>query len=204
MHAGKCFTIIFMESSEESVYLDRQEQVRFILESDLCYSLDHNYKRLLDKFLLLSGTTMQVVNITLSKINLSLLQDNEIQGDGKKIHEFKPDLTARRWIYLSTFFMMLFFLLFLIDLYYIKTLVLAYFGLVFMLIGLLIQLVFICRNGNMTKKRKTKSFVHDLQKLEQVKKHMLKILPERNLRLMTYGLQFKLGFDASVLELAFC
>jgi hypothetical protein len=187
----------------EELNSPRNEPVRYVLDSDLCYSLDFSYKRKLYKMLQASGASMQVVNSTISKINLSLLQDNALQGTGRKIHEYKPDLKTRRWIYLSVAFMVMFFVGILIDLYYVHRLVFGYIGLCFMIAGLLIQLVFICRNGKITKGKEEIKIVHDEEQLAIVKEHVSKILLERNIRLMVYGLKFRLGVDSSFIELVF-
>ena len=70
--------------------------VRFTLDKDLCYSLNIKYKLTLNNLLKDTGATMQVINSSLSKINLSLLENTDLQNIGHKIHEYVPDTKARR------------------------------------------------------------------------------------------------------------
>ena len=177
-------------------------RARFILDSDLCYSLDKNSYNVLSKLLGTSEATMQVINSNLSKINFSLLQNTEIHKSGNKIHEYKPNTKARWWIYLSSAFMIVFFVFFTFDAYVLRSRVLAVIGLLFMIAGLIIQFLLICKNGKVFKpKAIEKNYVHDNQKLEIIKKHMISILAERNARLCQYQLELVLGNDASYIEL---
>ncbi|OMJ78919.1 hypothetical protein SteCoe_21191 [Stentor coeruleus] len=186
-----------MVSHESSEVLDHEiDRAKFFLDHDICYSLEENSRATLIKLLQACGVTMQVINSTLSKINLSLLQNNEIQLSGNKIHELKPDTGARRWIYLSSAFMLSFFLLFLLDYYYIKTE-----RFVLMILGLLIQILLIYKNGKITKKKRDKGLSHDAVKLELVKKHMENILPSMNQRLAQWKLKFVICTEANYIEL---
>ena len=70
-----------------------------------------------------------------------------------------------------------------------------------MLIGLLIQLFFICRNGKIRKTVQLKEFKHDKKNLIIVRDHMNLILPERNLKLEQFKLKFQLCKDPNIMEL---
>lgn len=191
-----------MVSHESSEVLDHEiDRARFFLDHDMCYSLEENSRASLIKLLQACGVTMQVINSTLSKINLSLLQNNEIQLSGNQIHELKPDTGARKWIYLSSAFMLSFFLLFLLDYYYIKTESLVYLGFVLMILGLLIQILLIYKNGKITKKKRKKGLSHDVVKLALVKKHMEAIIPSMNQRLAQWKLKFIVCTEANYIEL---
>ena len=176
-------------------------RVKFYLHQDLCYSLDEDSRQILEKILRTSGATMQVINLSLSKINLSLLQNEEIQKMGNKIHEFKPNTKARRWIYILSLTMCLFYLLVILDVNYFQTGSVSILGFVLHILALILLVVFMCMNGKFRKTIVMKAHIHDDQKLKVFRTHLEAELPQVNSRLEEFNLEFIINQNASIIEL---
>lgn len=188
---------------EESLPKVRENvKVIFYLHQDLCYSLHEKCRPVLESLLKDSGATLQVINYCLSKINLSLLENEEIQLMGNRIYEGKPSKKPRRWVYLSSFCMFLFYFLVLLDMYYLQSEIATILGFFLMLIGLLTLFILICKNGKLWKSATSRSFIHDSDKLKLINSHLKSVLPSQNQRLKEFNLRFHIKEDSSIIELA--
>lgn len=174
----------------------------FLPDKDLCYHLDERYQRNLDWILRKSGATLQVLSQALSRISKTVADDYMVKISGNKIHEYRPNINNRTWIYISTILVFTFFTLNIIDYYFIKTRVLTYIGLAFMIPAMLIQFLFIYRNGKIFKKNKQAKADHSSAKVEKIRNVLNEILPEINRKIKPYGLVFSVKIG-SYIELKF-
>lgn len=170
--------------------MPNQNKALFFPDKDLCYQLDERYQRNLDWILRKSGATLQVLNQALNRINRALAEDYMVKISGNKIHEYRPNINNRSWLYLSGILVFIFFTLNIIDYYFIKSRVLTYIGLAFMIPALCIQFLFIYKNGKILKKYKHAGAVHSSAKVEKIKNVLNEILPEINRKIKPYGLVF--------------
>ena len=180
-----------------------RNRAKFILNKDLVFILEDKSQDAMDKILRKSGATMPMIESILTRINDSLSKDQEIIDSGNKTHEYRPDKRPRWWIYIACLFICIFYILNLIDYYFVRNYILTFAGLGFMFCGLFVLFLFIYRNGKITKPTSFVAVIHDNDKLEKIEHFLNDILPDRNRKLKVYGLKFEI-IDGSAIELTFC
>ena len=172
----------------------------FWLDQEFCFHLEQKSQIALDWILRKSGATMPLLNIYLSQINRFLLDDYMLKISVTRIHEYKPNKNHRWWIFTSALLTFTFFVLNIVDYYFIQNKVLTIIGLAFLIPGLVIQFLFIIKNGKIIKESKEEGVLFDEIKLQKIESALNEILPEVNRKLKPYWLRFEV-VKGSFLEL---